>query len=551
MKRLLLKSFLSLFLIGTASVNAQCPVTSTPGNECTYGDQIDLFKINNIASTGSLGCSPNGYASFNSPIWTLTQGQTYNWYAEVGYDNGVPFYPEAIAIWIDLNNDGFYGDDELVVNSPASPTHSGTLTIPLSTLPANNISMRVRCAYEAEGVTPWTASMACNADFTYGETEDYKINVVCPNLVAPTATASQNVCNNQASSISASTGLGVITWYSQASGGTSIGTGSPFSVGSPTTNATYYAASETPGCASSRTTINTEVRAVPTVDVGNTLSNCGPGLTIDAGNAGSSFLWNNGATTQTTIADTSGNYAVVVTNSFGCTGTDNVSVTINPVPTINPIDDRNLCSSASVDVIVVPNISGGTYVWNPAVVSGGSVTLSPSSTTTYSVVYSVNGCNSQPESFTVTVLPSPNVNLGNDITDAQGSVTLNAGSGFTSYLWSNGATTSSITVTSTDEYTVTVTAANGCTATSSVNVGFTGIDENSIINFNIHPNPFNSSIVLSSSEIGSEFSLNDISGKSILKGKITSTEQELQLENLPKGIYLIQVNGTSQRIIKQ
>ena len=46
------------------------------------------------------------------------------------------------------------------------------------------------------------------------------------------------------------------------------------------------------------------------------------------------------------------------------------------------------------------------------------------------------------------------------------SATINAGAGYASYQWSNGATSSSINVTQSGTYTVTVTDANGCSGTA-------------------------------------------------------------------------------------
>src|SRR5207247_64985 len=87
----------------------------------------------------------------------------------------------------------------------------------------------------------------------------------------------------------------------------------------------------------------------------------------------------------------------------------------------------------------------------------------------YSVtVTGANGCSATSAATTVTVnpLPTPSVTASGPTTFcAGGSVTLTASSG-ASYLWSTGATTQSITVVSSGSYSVTVTDANGCSATS-------------------------------------------------------------------------------------
>jgi len=70
---------------------------------------------------------------------------------------------------------------------------------------------------------------------------------------------------------------------------------------------------------------------------------------------------------------------------------------------------------------------------------------------------------------TVTVNPLPQATItanGSTTFCSGGSVTLTASSG-SSYLWSNGATTASINVTQAGDYSVAVTNASGCTATSS------------------------------------------------------------------------------------
>src|SRR5205823_34383 len=79
------------------------------------------------------------------------------------------------------------------------------------------------------------------------------------------------------------------------------------------------------------------------------------------------------------------------------------------------------------------------------------------------------GCksvNAAATNVTVADLQQPVVN-GTPLTFCQGgSVTLAAQPGYSSYLWSNGATTSSIAVSTPGSYSVTVTNAAGCSATS-------------------------------------------------------------------------------------
>jgi len=65
----------------------------------------------------------------------------------------------------------------------------------------------------------------------------------------------------------------------------------------------------------------------PVVNLGPDQAHCeGTAVTLDAGNAGMSYAWNTTDITQTISPTTTGNYSVVVTNPFGCTGTDNVNL---------------------------------------------------------------------------------------------------------------------------------------------------------------------------------------------------------------------------------
>ncbi len=209
-----------------------------------------------------------------------------------------------------------------------------------------------------------------------------------------------------------------------------------------------------------------------TVCSGTTVS-----LTADSSvaQAGYKYAWAGGETTSVINVTTSGNYTVTVSNT-GCnasvTATATVTLSVNPNPTaaISPTI-ATICNGQNATLTA----SGGvTYSWSNSLGTNPTVSTSPSSTTTYSVtVTDVNSC-SATTSRIVTVKPTPSAAItgGNNAVCPGISTALTASGGGT-YLWSNSLGTNSIVTVSpptTSNYTVTVTAANGCTASATKTV---------------------------------------------------------------------------------
>ena len=148
----------------------------------------------------------------------------------------------------------------------------------------------------------------------------------------------------------------------------------------------------------------------PTVTVNSTSVCAGQSVTLTASpsTAGGTYLWSNGANTQTiTVSpNTTTTYTVTYTNNGTANGSG--TVTVNPLPTINAGQDVSICQGNSTTL----SASGGsTYVW-----TGGPATatysVSPGSTTTYTVTGTdVNGC-SNTDQVMVTVNPNPTVKIG-------------------------------------------------------------------------------------------------------------------------------------------
>ena len=116
-------------------------------------------------------------------------------------------------------------------------------------------------------------------------------------------------------------------------------------------------------------------------------------------------------------------------------------------------------------------------------------TISVTQAGTYSVIaFSEAGCNAV-DSITVTTASAPSVNLGPDQTLCNSqSISLNAGAGSTTYLWAHGPVTPLVNVFFGGTYSVTVTNAEGCSATDQIiisenvtpSAAFTWLEQNGL-----------------------------------------------------------------------
>ncbi len=213
------------------------------------------------------------------------------------------------------------------------------------------------------------------------------------------------------------------------------------------------------------------------------LSGCAP-LTVTftdlSAENPTSWQWdidNNGTTDYTTqnpthIYSTNGSYSIklIATNSSGTdTRIKNNYVNVQAVPNANAGNDETICDNENV---LLTATGGGTYSWSNGS-NQQSINVSPNVTTTYTVtVTSSQGC-ADTDEVTVNVNSSPTVDAGNDTTVCEGTyVMLVATGNGTSYEWSTGQTADSIVINAltSANYTVTATAANGCTDTDVVAV---------------------------------------------------------------------------------
>ncbi|MBC8045914.1 MAG: T9SS type A sorting domain-containing protein [Fimbriimonadaceae bacterium] len=220
------------------------------------------------------------------------------------------------------------------------------------------------------------------------------------------------------------------------------------------------------GC-SNYDTIEITLNVLPVVELPDSISACeGDLITVDAGDDGVSYDWNTGPTTQIISITESGNYTVKVTNEFGCLTKDTVNVDINGLPNVDLGPNLDACFGESVN-LNAGNASAD-HLWN----TGATTQLiTVTETGIYSVVVTNPAGCSEDDEIQIIFHENPDIDLGADLSIcADDEITLNAGPGWETYDWSNGATTQAINISSPGNYSVEVTDEFGCSASDTVHV---------------------------------------------------------------------------------
>lgn len=204
----------------------------------------------------------------------------------------------------------------------------------------------------------------------------------------------------------------------------------------------------------------------------NSLS-LGPDMTICSGNTTTittsatgftNFVWSTGASTTSIVVSSAGTYWVSSNNICGsASDTINVAVVALPVTTLG--NDTTLCVGNNLTLTATGGFTS--YIWNTG---STNQSIAISSGGTYWVNVS-NSCGSNADTININYYPANSLSLGNDTAICQGDSVLLAltSSGFTNFIWSTGATTTSINVNTSGTYWV--SSNNICgTAADSINV---------------------------------------------------------------------------------
>ena len=455
----------------TSSNTGSYSVTVTNGSGCTSATSSPIAVTVNSNPTASITASgATTFCEGGSVTLTASAASSYLW------SNG------ATTQSIVATTSGNYS--VTVTNASGCTTTSASTAVTVNANPAATITASGPTTFCAGGSVTLTASAGSSYLWSNGATTqsitvtasgNHSVTVTNASGCSATSAATAVTVNgNPTATITAS---GPTTFCAGGSVTLSASAGSSYlwSNGATTQSITVNATgnfsvtvTNVSGCSttSAATAVTVNSNPVATITASGPTTFCTGGSVTLTASAGSSYLWSNGATTQSIIVNASGNFSVAVTNASGCSATSTsttVAVNSNPVATITPSGPTTFCAGGSVTLTAS---AGSSYLW-----SNGATTqsITVNATGNFRVtVTNASGCIATSASTAVTVNSNPIATItasGPTTFCAGGSVTLTASAG-SSYLWSNGAATQSITVNATGNYSVAVTNASGCSTTS-------------------------------------------------------------------------------------
>ncbi|MEY4791903.1 MAG: hypothetical protein RIT34_710 [Bacteroidota bacterium] len=403
------------------------------------------------------------------------------------------------------------------------------------------------------------------------------------------AGANQSVCQGSSITLSA-TGASSYTWNNNVINGQSF---------VPSQGGYYTATAMSPeGCIAKDSLLIT-LNPLPIVNAGNDTVVCGGATILLNATGAQDYTWNNGvANGQSFQVNATSTFVVSGTSAAGCTAQDSLEVIVNAIPNINAGQDIYTCQGQAVTLNAVGGIN---LQWNNGIQDG--VPFVPVSNGTYIVTgMSNDGCYGS-DTLVLNYGNLPDLNAGPDQNICFGQeVTLTGAGGIFMY-WNNGvadgipfvpqtsnnyvltgaspegcvstdtvwvnvndANSASITVNAIDSYTINgqtytasgtytqvLTNAAGCDSLLTINLtlDFTGIANLDNQEFLVFPNPANEvvHIQISPSLIGEELKILKTDGSLIEKEVMNEVIKTIGIQNLPGGLYFIQIGDNKQRFV--
>jgi uncharacterized protein (TIGR02145 family) len=289
------------------------------------------------------------------------------------------------------------------------------------------------------------------------------------NIIAPITI----ICVGESAVLNANTGTGLS--YQWKLNGSNINNATNASYTATTAGSYSVVVTNNNGCSATSNFTSVTVNPLPIVNAGLDEGFCYSNTQIQLGGYGpSTGLWTGAGVTGGGVFNPSvaGIGSTILTYQYvdpmtGCTNIDTKTVTVANPLAVNAGNGFNICANANQVTLTGFTPIGGT--WSGSGIVGNNFNPVNASIGTNILTYSY-GVSSCLVTDTIRVIVNPSISAS--ISPSSGIITCNnpslllTATGGGTYLWNDGTTSATKTVTSAGTYSVTVTSSNGCTATA-------------------------------------------------------------------------------------
>jgi hypothetical protein len=358
-----------------------------------------------------------------------------------------------------------------------------------------------------------------------------------------------------------------VNWFSAPSGGTVLDTGLYFSTPHLFASTTYYAEAGL-GCNSFRVPVQAEVVYPSAPPTAADSSRCGPGAISLKAFSPEAIYWYDTPTGGNLLHSGSVFVTPVIhtTTTYYAEAGDFCRSVRFPVQAIisgtqvASVSGGTICGSGVAILTANTTLHNDSIVWYD--VPGGNVLgtgiyfVTPYLTAPATYYVAANSaCTGSPVVASVTIAAVPFVDIGVDTLFIVGgqSIPLDAGPGFSSYIWSTNESSQTIHISAPGVYSVTVADSNGCSATDQVII-LLSTSVNSITKadpFIVYPNPAHEKITIAVPSVFSRscsIKLISADGKVVLSEEINGQglryTKELSLTGIAAGVYFLRIENT-------
>jgi hypothetical protein len=519
----------------------QSIVVSTAGNYGVTVTNTSGCSALSLNTTVNVNALPTVNAGIDQAVCagttvTLsgTGTNTYSW--DNGVIDGVLFTPAANTTYTLTGTNtstGCTNTDQVDVTVNALPTINAGIDQTVCAGTAVTLSGTGANTYSWDNSVIDGVLFTPSADATYivtgtntatGCTNTDQVDVTVNALPTINAGIDQTVCAGTTVTLSG-TGADTYSWDNAVTDGLQF---------TPTANITYTVTgiNTSTGCTNTDQ-VDVTVNALPTINAGIDQTVCAGTTVTLSGTGADTYSWDNAVTDGLQFTPTANiTYTVTGINTVtGCTNTDQVTVTVNALPTVNAGNDQTICAGTSV---TLSGTGADTYSWDNAVIDG--ISFVPTATEIYHLQGTdLNGCQG---------IDSVQVIVNNTSTSTLTETALD------SY------TLNGQTYTQSGTYSQVIPNAAGCDSTITLNLtlNFTGIDEMKDFAVSIYPNPSRDVLFIHSEiELFSSFELIDNQGRIVLSDKLNGNQTSVNLEAIAPGNYYLKIQEINLlvKVVKQ